>query len=175
MTGLFLAVLICAGCGDSEKKPSAKNKNKMSAGKSFPKVEDHNMELNVISTRGEYYRAEGAPMMRFQFINEGLNNISLPEWRADERSNFKVQYAECPVEGGSGKIPESDWKDSPRKIMTGDIPRYPIELMPKSSIIVDYRLDFIRTLKQPGRYAVRGVMDLTSIDVKSVPVELIIR
>ena len=171
MKRLFLSLLFFCGCGDEDQQ----KENKIPVAKLFPKIRQHNMVLNVISTRGEYYIAEGAPTMRFQFLNDGLTRVHLPEWKIMEKTNIRIQYAECPEIGGSEKIPEDAWKDSPRKEQAGDIPRYPLELDPKSSIIMELPLSFIGTLKKPGRYAVRGVMDLTSIDVKSAPVELIIR
>ncbi len=168
---LMISLIFFSGCGEDGNQ----SEKKIPVAKLFPKIQQHNMVLKVISTRGEYYIAEGAPTMRFQFLNDGLTRIHLPEWKILEKNNIRIQYAECPEVGGSLKIPEDAWKDSPRKEQTGDIPRYPLELDPKSSIIMEMPLSFIGTLKKPGRYAVRGVMDLTSIDVKSTPVELIIR
>lgn len=168
---VFAAFLLC-GCPDQKKKPE---KTVIPAAKLFPKITRHNMTLNVISTRGNYYRAETSPMIRFQFRNDGLSRIEIPEWKTRERENIRIQYAECPEPGGSVSLSEEAWKDSPRTVYPGDCPRYNLELEPKNSIIMELPLKFIGKLNRPGRYAVRGVMDLTSLDVKSSPVELIIQ
>ena len=167
-----LAALLLCGCPDRKKEPE---KTVIPADKLFPKITRHNMTLNVISTRGNYYRAESAPTIRFQFRNDGLSRVEIPEWKTRERENIRVQYAECPESGGSVGLPEEAWKDSPRTVFPGDCPRFNLELEPKNSIIMELPLKFIGTLNRPGRYAVRGVMDLTSLDVKSSPVELIIQ
>ena len=168
---VFVALLLC-GCPDQKKNG---DKTIIPASKLYPKITDHGMTLNIISTRGNYYISETAPTMRFQFRNDGLNHVEIPEWKTRERENIRIQYAECPEIGGSVNIPEDFWKESPRTVFPGDCPRFKLELEPKNSIIMELPLKFIGTLKKPGRYAVRGIMDLTSLDVKSVPVELIIR
>ena len=168
---LFIAAILC-GCGDDS---SDGKKEKIQVNKLFPKIEDHGMELNIISTLASYRIGDPNPTMKFQFINEGLAVVRIPEWKIVELANLKVQYAECPVEESAEKLPESAWKDSPRTIPSGDCPRYPLELEPKSSVIISVPLSFIKELKSPGRYAVRGVIDLTSMDLKSSPRELIIR
>lgn len=167
---LIMSSLLC-GCGEE----SPEEKNVIQVNQTFPKITQHGMELKIISTLVSFRIKDPSPQMKFQFINEGLSRILISEWKVVERENLKVQFAECPEEGGAEKLPESAWKDSPGKVMKGDCPRYPLELEPKSSIILTMPLNFIKELKKPGRYAVRGVMDLTSMDVKSPPVELIIR
>ena len=170
---LFLiAACFFSGCGEN---PEEEDQPAIQVKKSFIKIQDHGMELKIISTLASYRLADTRATMKFQFINEGLAQVKIPEWQVVERDNIKVQYAECPEEGGAEKLPESAWKDAPRKVVEGDCPRYPLELDPKSSVILTMPLSFIKELKKPGRYAVRGVMDLTSMDVKSTPLELIIR
>lgn len=167
---LIICTLLC-GCGeDSQEKKAAIQGNQ-----TFPEILHHGMELKIISTLASFRIKDAAPQITFQFINEGLSRVQIAEWKQVERDNIKVQFAECPEEGGAETLPEEAWQDSPRKVFRGDIPRYPIDLDPKSSVILTMPLSFIRELKKPGRYAVRGVMDLTSLDVKSSPIELIIR
>lgn len=168
----FLLTFFFSGCGEDtplEEQPG------IQVTKNFPKIQDHGMELHVISTLASYRLKDGIPTMKFQFINEGLSRVQIAEWKVVEKDNIKVQYAECPVEGGASKLPENAWKDSPRTISPGDCPRYPLDLDPKSSVIITIPLSFFNDIRKPGRYAVRGVMDLSSMDVKSPPFELIIR
>ena len=168
----LVSACIFSGCGENteeEEKPA------IQVNKQFIKIQDHGMELKIITTLVSYRLTDTKATMKFQFINEGLAQVKIPEWKVVERDNIKVQYAECPEEGGAEKLPESAWKDAPRKVVEGDCPRYPLELDPKSSVILTMPLSFIKDLKKPGRYAVRGVMDLTSMDVKSAPLELIIQ
>ncbi|MBR2439389.1 MAG: hypothetical protein IKB25_04270 [Lentisphaeria bacterium] len=167
---LIVSSLLC-GCGED----SPEEKEAIQVNQTFPKIQHHGMELKIISTLASFRIKDAAPQITFQFINEGLSRVQIAEWKQVERDNIKVQFAECPMEGGAEKLPEEAWQDSPRKISKGDSPRYPIDLDPKSSVILTMPLSFIRDLKKPGRYAVRGVMDLSSMDVKSSPIELIIR
>jgi hypothetical protein len=176
---IFLSVLffsLFCGCGEKKKSTASKQERlTVPVSKLYPKIKEHQMNLNIISTRGDYYIAETNPTMRFQFINEGLSRIEIPEWKSRERENIRIQYAECPAQGDSERLKESAWKDSPRTVFPGDCPRYPLTLDPKNSIIMELPLRFIGKLEKPGRYAVRAVLDLTSLDVKSSPVELNIR
>lgn len=164
---------VFSGCSDEEEKPE--KKPVVPVAKLYPAIKDHKMVLDIISTRGDYYIAETLPMIRFQFRNDGLSKVEIPEWKSRERENIRIQYAECPESGGSVRIPEHLWKESPRTVFPGDCPRYPLILEPKNSIIMELPLKFIGNLTRPGRYAVRGVMDLSSLNVKSVPVELNIK
>lgn len=169
---LLIMSSLLSGCGDDS---SPENQEAIPVNQTFPKIQNHGMELKIISTLASFRISDTAPRMTFQFINEGLSRVQIPEWKHIEWANIKVQYAECPEEGGAEKLPEGVWKDSPRTAVAGDCPRYPIDLDPKSSVILELPLRFIKDLKKPGRYAVRGVMDLTCMDVKSSPMEVIIR
>ena len=120
---LMISLIFFSGCGEDGNQPE----KKIPVAKLFPKIQQHNMVLKVISTRGEYYIAEGAPTMRFQFLNDGLTRIHLPEWKILEKNNIRIQYAECPAQGDSERLEESAWKDSPRTVFPGDCPRYPAD------------------------------------------------
>ena len=172
---IVLSIFLC-GCGEDEKSSQKKEERlTVPISKLYPKIKEHQMVLNIISTRGNYYISELNPTMRFQFLNEGLSRVEIPEWKARERENIRIQYAVCLKEGDSERLPETAWKDSPRTVYPGDCPRYPLTLEPKNSIIIELPLRFIGKLEKPGRYAVRAVLDLTSMDIKSTPVELTIR
>ena len=172
----LISLLVLCGCGKKKEKAAEKPERlTVPIAKLYPRIQGHQMVLNIISTRGDYYISETNPTMRFQFLNEGLSRVEIPEWKTRERENIRIQYAACPVEGSAEKLPESAWKESPRTVYPGDCPRYPLTLEPKNSIIMELPLRFIGKLDKPGRYAVRAVMDLSSLDVKSTPVELNIR
>ena len=172
MVVLFILPILLCGCPG---KPQPEEQKKINVEKSFPKIQEHGMILKVITTRSSFRLSDFNKTVRFQFANEGLSRILISEWKSVEVDNIKMQYAECPEEGGADALPESVWKDAPRPSQKGDCPRYPLELEPKSSVIITLPLSFLKELKKPGRYAIRGVMDLKSLDVKSAPFELIIR
>lgn len=169
---LVLLPLLLCGCPG---KPQPEKQKKINVTKFFPKIQQHGMILKVISTRSSFRMSDYRKTVKFQFANEGLSRTLISEWKIVEGDNLKIQYAECPEEGGADSLPESAWKDSPRSDLKGDCPRYPLELDPRSSVIITLPLSFLKELKKPGRYAIRGVMDLQSLDVKSAPFELIIR
>ena len=52
------------------------------------------------------------------------------------------------------------------------MPRYPLELAPNNGVLVDVPLSFIRKLDKPGRYAVKGELDLHSVSAQSAPIEI---
>lgn len=168
----FILPIFFTGC---PKKQQEEEQKKIKVNKSFPKIQQHGMILKVISTRSSYRLKDFNKTVKFQFANEGLSRVLISEWKTVEQDNLKIQYAPCPREGGADSLPENAWKDAPRATLKGDCPRYPLELDPKSSVIITLPLSFIKDLKKPGRYAIRGVMDLESMDVKSAPFELIIR
>lgn len=170
---LLLSSVFFCGCSDESGADEQIPVNPVN--KTVRTVHDHGMILKIITTRSSYRLTDYNLPIKFKFENDGLSREKIPEWRTVEQDNVIVQYAVCPVEGGADDLPETAWKNAPRQTPLENAPRYPLELDPKSSIIVTMPLSFIKELKKPGRYAVRGVMDLKSMDVKSAPLELIIR
>ena len=79
---LLMSAFFC-GCGDDS---SDEKKEKIQVSQIFPKIEDHGMELNIISTLASYRIKDPNPTMKFQFINEGLAAIRIPESVAGPRN-----------------------------------------------------------------------------------------
>ena len=104
--------------------------------------------------------------------NAGANQLSIHEWKMHEQENIRVLYAPCPERGKATKLPPEAWKESERLILKGGVPRYPLELAPNNAVLVDVPLNFIRKLNKPGRYAVKGELDLYSVSAESVPIEI---
>ena len=89
-----------------------------------------------------------------------------------EQENIRVLYAPCPERGSATRIPADRWKESERFLLKGAVPRYPLELAPNNGVLVDVPLSFIRKLDKPGRYAVKGELDLHSVSAQSAPIEI---
>ncbi|MBE6406678.1 MAG: hypothetical protein E7040_11765 [Lentisphaerae bacterium] len=174
LPALFLLCALLCGC-PGENSEEEMQQPVIPVNKTFTKIQEHGMILKIITTLSSYKMSDYKRTIKFQFENDGLSRVMIAEWRTVEQDNLIVQYAECPEEGGADKLPESAWKNAPRQAPPENAPRYPLELDPRSSVIITVPLSFIKELKKPGRYAVRGVMDLKSMDVKSAPLELIIR
>ena len=60
-------------------------------------------------------------------------------------------------------------------MLKNSVPRYPLELAPNNAVLVDVPLLFLRTIEKPGRYAVKGELDLQSVSAQSLPIEIEIR
>lgn len=171
---LFTAVLIVAACmfsacSSDDKKSSRNKENK------YPKLTNYTLKLEIISTRGSYRCREANPVVRFSLKNAGANQLSIHEWKMHEQENIRVLYAECPDAGQATKIPEDQWRESERNLLKTNVPRYPLELAPNNSVLVDVPLNFIRKTGQPGRYAIRGELDLDSVSVQSTPIEIVVK
>ena len=146
---LFSCAVFCA-CSSEDKKRGQENPEQK-----YPKLRNYTLDLSIISTRGNYRRSDVNPILRFSV-----------------RNNIRVLYAPCPERGKATKLPPEAWKESERLILKGGVPRYPLELAPNNAVLVDVPLNFIRKLNKPGRYAVKGELDLYSVSAESVPIEI---
>jgi len=164
--GLFLL----SGCSSDSKKRGTKLK----AENKYPKLTNYKLKLDIISTRANYNRKTPDAVVRFSLKNIGANNLSIYEWKMHEQENIRVLYAEC-EKGKAAKVPEENWKESPRRMLKINVPRYPLELGPNNSVLVDVPLLFLKKLEKSGRFAIRGELDLDSVSVKSTPIEIFVK
>ena len=163
---LFSCAVFCACSSEDKKRGQEKPEQK------YPKLRNYTLDLSIISTRGNYRRSDVNPILRFSVRNAGANQLSIHEWKMHEQENIRVLYAPCPERGTATKLPPEAWKESERLILKGGVPRYPLELAPNNAVLVDVPLNFIRKLNKPGRYAVKGELDLYSVSAESVPIEI---
>ena len=167
LTAVFLlsAALLC-GCSSEDRKVGRRTERK------YPKLRNYTLNLSIISTQGNYRRGDANPVLRFSVKNAGANQLSIHEWKMHEQENIRVLYAPCPERGSATRIPADRWKESERFLLKGAVPRYPLELAPNNGVLVDVPLSFIRKLDKPGRYAVKGELDLHSVSAQSAPIEI---
>lgn len=163
---VLLAAAFFCGCSSEDKK------NERRTEKKYPKLRNYTLNLSIISTQGNYKRSEANPVLRFSVKNAGANQLSIHEWKMHEQENIRVFYAPCPEHGTATRIPADQWQESERLLIKGAVPRYPLELAPNNAVLVDVPLNFIRNLQKPGRYAVKGELDLSSVSAQSVPIEI---
>lgn len=164
----LLFAIIFAGCSSEDKKENRGERV-------YRKLKNYTLNLSIISTKGEYRRTEANPVLRFSVKNEGANQLAIHEWKMHEQENIRVLYAPCPVRGSAKDIPKEQWKVSERVMLKNSVPRYPLELAPNNAVLVDVPLLFLRTIDKPGRYAVKGELDLQSVSAQSLPIEIEIR
>lgn len=163
---LLICTLFCA-CSSEDRKRDQENPEKK-----YPKLRNYSLNLSIISTQGNYRRSDANPVLRFSVRNAGANQLSIHEWKMHEQENIRILYAPCPQQGSATKIPPEQWVESERFLLKGGVPRYPLELAPNNAVLVDVPLTFIRKLNKPGRYAVKGELDLYSVSAQSVPIEI---
>lgn len=160
--------LISASCSsETPKKPSQSEM--------YPKLRDYSLQLNVVSTRVEYYAGEENGAMTFSMKNIGLKPLLIAEWHVMESANLNLFYAPCAAGEDPEKIPDEKWKQSPTfdKEDKGSIGRLPLALNPNNSVLIKVPLSFLKDLKDEGgkkmTYAVRGELNLISVKLKSKP------
>lgn len=167
IAALIVSCAVFCACSSEDKKRRPENPEQK-----YPKLRNYTLNLSIISTRGNYRRSDANPVLRFSVRNAGANQLSIHEWKMHEQENIRVLYAPCPERGTATKLPPEAWKESERLILQGGVPRYPLELAPNNAVLVDVPLNFIRKLNKPGRYAVKGELDLYSVSAESVPIEI---
>lgn len=163
-----LITLIFVSCSsETPKKPSP--------GDMYPKLRAYSLQLSVVSTRAEYYAGEESGAITFSMKNIGLKPLFISEWHVLESANINLFYVQCDANADPEKIADDKWKKSPtyNKEDKNSIGRLPLALNPNNAVLMKVPLDFLKDIKDVGgkrmTYAVRGELNLTSIQLKSKP------
>lgn len=172
---LFLFLFLLNGCSSDKRRGTP-----LRAENKYPKQTNYKLKLDIISTKGSFRIGTSHESVRFSLKNIGANNLTIPDWKMHEPENIRLYYAECQP-GGSTRVPEESWKESPRSMIRNasgqyiDVPRFCFDLSPNNAVLIDVPLYFLKHLKKGGTYALRGELDLDSVSAKSAPVEIIVK
>ncbi len=172
---LVLALIAGGGCSDRKSREREAARDRI-----YPKIMNHKLEFRVISKKAEFYRADPNPVIRVQLINNGLQPVTVYEWKLPDELNVMVSWAELKPGEDPLRLPANRWKDDthspdPRLAPERDFKRYPLELCPKNSTFLDVPLACVREFRNPGHYAVQARLMLNSLPLRTVPLEIIVR
>ncbi len=176
-TALLLAgvcvMLGCAGCV-SEVEKEDKYLGGLVEQVEYPPLKNVRLGLNVLGKR-EFVAGEPV-RIPFALCNNGSKPVRISEWYANESDNVIV-YCQVWLPGME-EPDENYWLPLEFDVKKPAL-RYPLDLTPGSSAVVEKELDFIRSLVvSPGmerRYFVRGELNLNSVKVSSPVIAIAVR
>jgi len=131
----------------------------------FKKIKDYKIKLECVSV-SRFLMAGDLPKITFSLTNIGKNDLVVYEWFEREPDNLRLYY--------------HVWKKGmdvpPLKEFTPLIPpvekkpkRMTLELKPKTSVLIDKFLTFVRVVdsKEPVTFIIFAELNLTSISARS--------
>lgn len=171
---LLAGAVLLTGCSS---EPKTRRTTFKKSGETFQKLKDYSLQLSLISSRREFYAGEENAVFTFSLKNTGLTPVTLHEWHMLEEANINLYYRP-----GSSETPSSAaWKLSPtyepdsKRIHL----RSPLTLNPGTNqALVMVPITFLKTLRDNGKkqpYAVYAELNLKSVSVKSLPVDIYIK
>lgn len=140
----------------------------------YPPLENVRLSLDMLGTR-EFVAGEPA-RIPFTLRNYDSRTVRIVEWYANEPDNVKVY---CQVWLPGMEEPDDElWLPLEFDVKQPAL-RYPLELTPGSSTVVNKELTFVENLVvSPGmerRYFLRGELNLTSIKLSSPVIAISVR
>lgn len=184
LPGAFLALFIstlflsfCTSCAPDEPR---KRKRSRYAKTVFRPLKDYSLVLLHMTSKTIFLPEDDDARITFALRNTGLKPVTIKEWRMNESSNVKIWYAPGKI-SETKNIPFAAWKSS-RTFDPAD--KYvnmhnPLILNPSDNwALIDVPLTFIKQVRHAGQrqyFTIIAELNLTSVKVKSAPVEITVK
>lgn len=174
LSGLLLLTVSC-----TSEKPARKTGTFQRNPEVFQKLKDYSLQLSLLSSRREFYAGEERAVLIFSLKNTGLRPVTIYEWHTFEPANINLYYrlgtAESAADGAK-------WQMSPTHDASGAklSARSPLTLNPGSNqALIQVPAVFLKDLPNPNGkkqpYTLRAVLNLKSVAVESLPVEIYVK
>ena len=171
--GATMAMLL-PGCVKTEVKPEMKPgtikgsfKDHSTVKKKFKKLKNYYLVLYPVGNDKVIPLDENAEV-KLRLANFARKKIRIDEWYMDVPNNIILYYR--PFDMKVRRFIPSEWQKVTPEIK-GQARRFQLELMPKNSVLVTRKLDFLEDIKVPEgktrRFLMLAELNLTSVKVRS--------
>lgn len=146
----------------------------------FRPLTDYSLELLNMSAKTIFPPEDNDALLTFALRNKGLKPVTIKEWRMNESSNIRIFYMPGKI-SETKHIPLSSWK---RSSTYDPKDKYvnmhnPLILNPADNrALIDVPLTFIKQVKHAGKrqyFTIVAELNLTSVKVKSAPIEITVK
>lgn len=175
----FLLPALLLLCSCTSEKPARKTGTFQRNPEVFQKLKDYSLQLSLLSSRREFYAGEEHTVLTFALKNTGLRPVTIYEWHTFEPANINLYYRPGSAESAADG---EKWKMSPTHNASGAklSARSPLTLNPGSNqALIQVPVVFLKNLQNPdGKkqpYTLRAVLNLKSVAVESLPVEIFVK
>ena len=168
-----MAVLLPA-CVRTEVKPELKPgtikgrfKDQSLAKKKFKKLKNYYLVLYPVGNDKVITLDKNADI-KLRLANFARKKVRIDEWYMDTANNVIIYYR--PFDLKVRRFVPSEWQKITPEIK-GQARRFELELMPKNSVLITRKLDFLKDIKLPEgktrRFLMLAELNLTSVKVRS--------